>query len=204
MHKYYFKIKKNDTELEFSTDSLEDFDKKVLLWVENICQAKKNEIVTPDDNIQKPKRMDFIEIRDLVKINEINKVENEKEQETDKKIDFEQILEKSINNPKIDLEVKHEESELEKLIKTKNIKNSQDNLIITAFYMLHFKNILRFSIKQVNRRLVPINEEPVTHKIIQEAINNKFIELVPDFTGLGDTTEYSLTQRGEEYYYNEL
>lgn len=199
MHKYYFKIKKNDTELEFSTDNLEDFDKKVLQWVENICQAEKNEIYS-DDNIQKPKRMDFIEVRDLVKINEINK---EEKQENDKKIDFEEILEKSINNPKIDLDVKKEETDFEKLIKSKNAKNSQDHLIVTAFYMLHIENILRFSIKQLNRRLVPINKEPVTHKTIQEAISNKFIELVPDFTGLGDTTEYSLTQKGEEYY-NEL
>lgn len=194
MHKYYFKIKKNDTELEFSTDNLEDFDKKVLEWAESICQPKENK-----DTSEIPQRMDFIEIRDLVKINEINKDEEETE------VNFEEVLEESIKNPKIDLDIiQKEESELERIIKSKSPKNAQDYLIITGFYLLHIENMTRFSIKQINSRLIPLNKEPITHKIILEAINSGCIELIPDLTGLGDTTEYSLTQRGEEYYYNEL
>lgn len=204
MHKYYFKIKKNDTELEFSTDNLEDFDKKVLEWVENICQSQKTEDNTHISTEQQAKRMDFIEIRDLVKINEINKSDEKKEEEN-KEINFEDILEESINNPKIDIDrIQKEESKLERLINSKNPKNSQDCLLIVGFYMLHFENLIRFSIKQINRKLVPLNKEPITHKVLQEAIDNGFIELIPDFTGLADTTEYSLTQRGEEYYSNEL
>lgn len=207
MHKYYFKLKKNNTELEFSTDNLEDFDKKVLQWVESTCQPKKTDdnISSPSDN-PKRKRMDFIEIRDLVKINEINKSNIEEQSENEKtEVNFEDVLEESINNPKIDLDViQKQENELEQLINSKKPKNSQDYLIIVSFYMLHVENIIRFSIKQINRKLVPLNKEPITHKTIQEAIDNGFVELIPDFTGIGDITEYSLTQRGEEYYYNEL
>lgn len=200
MHKYYFKIKKNNTELEFSTDNLEDFDTKVLQWVDNICQPQKVED-SPEKTL---KRMDFIEIRDLVKINQINKPEETTEEET-KEVKFEEILEESIKHPKINLDaIQREENEFERLLNSKNPKNSLDYLIITSFYMFHIENIVRFSIKQVNRRLVPLNKEPITHKVLQEAIDNGFIELIMDFTGMGDTTEYSLTQRGEEYYYNEL
>ena len=49
---------------------------------------------------------------------------------------------------------------------------------------------------------MPIERGPVTHADIQNAIEKGFLTVVPDFTGFADVTEYSLTQAGEEYYYN--
>ncbi len=198
MHKYYFKIRKNNTEIEFSTDNLEDFDKKVIEWVDGICSEKQ-----PENANSEPKRMDFIEIRDLVKINKIAKAKEEPKEIPD--VDFEQILEETIINPRIDLDKPNtDENELNNLFIEKQPKHDVDYLVITAFYMLHYENIMRFSIKQVNSRIVPLNHAPVTHNTIQESINHGLIEIVPDLTGLGDITEYALTQRGEEYYHNEL
>ena len=148
--------------------------------------------------------MDFIEIRDLVKINKLIKPEEEETQNIPD-VDFEQILEETIINPKVDLEsTQSNENALDTLFVGKKPKHDIDYLVITAFYMLHFEHIIRFTIKQINSRIVPLNHPPVTHNTIQESVNHGLIEIVPDLTGLGEITEYSLTQRGEEYYHNEL
>lgn len=199
LHKYYFKIQKGETALEFATDDLCDFDTKVSEWVDNIC----SEIPVEGSTTNETQRRDFIELKELVKINEITKPQEEPENQ--KEINFEEVLEESIKNPKLDLD-KHiaEQTEFERMLDDKAPKNQIDILVVTCFHMIHFENMLRFSIKQMNSRLVPIKKEPITHKIVQEAIEHGLIELVPDLTGLGDVNEYTLTQRGEEYYFNEL
>ncbi len=218
MHKYYFRIVKGDSQLEFATDDLNDFDTKVHEWVEKICPKQIVEDHPPETSEDKtieasttkapefnaPQRMDFIEIRDLIKIKEITQENKEPEPE-----DFEQILEEAIENPKINLEDNannnlEEESGLAKSLFEKEPKSQIDILILTAFYMATAEKILHYSIKQLNSRLVPLGKEPITHKIIQDALDLGLIETIPDLTGLGDTTEYSLTQRGEDYCNNEL
>lgn len=195
MHNYYFKIRKNDTEIEFSTNNLEDFDKKVLAWTEKIC-SEQSDI----DNPNKKKRMDFIEIRNLVKINDIGSAPEKPVVK-----EFEEVLETAVMNPKLELDKKlAAQNELFELIAGKNINTQFDYLIMAAFYMLHFENLQRFTIKQINSRLVPLKIEPITHKVIQGAVLEEYIEIVPDLTGLGDVMEYALTQKGEEYYYNAI
>ena len=205
MHKYYFKIRKNDTELEFSTDDLMDFDTKVSEWVEEICSTcdeVSNEILDKDEKIlpkNSLKRKGFIDLKKLVKVRSIAPQENIEPPK------FEEVLEDSITKPKLDLDsVTKNENELYNLIEEKKPDSSLKLLIMTAFYMLHLENMERFTIKQLNSRLVPLNQSPITHSDIDEAIMEDLIEIIPDLTGLGDVTEYNLTQKGEEYYYNEL
>ncbi|MDD3238036.1 MAG: hypothetical protein PHV37_08080 [Candidatus Gastranaerophilales bacterium] len=202
MHNYYFKIKKNDTELEFSTDSLADFDETVLNWVENICKPSKN--VSDENSEDAPKRMGFIDIKKLVTLKQIAK-NIEQETETVSPPDFEAVLQESIEKPKIDLDnIAQEENELQNMINEKKPDSPLKVLILTVFFMIHLENFERFTIKQVNSRLVPIGEAPIAHSAFEDAINSDFISIVPDLTGLGDVTEYTLTQKGEEFFYNEL
>lgn len=195
MYKYHFKIKKNETELEFSTDDIEEFDKKVLNWVNGICQPK-----TIEDNGSALQRMDFIDIKNLVKLNEMAPESTSKDE-----VRFDDILENSINNSNMETQnIDVSRSELYNLFESKNFKNSQDDLIVTAFYMMHHENIMQFSLKQINSRLIPLKKEPATHKTVEDAVNAGFLEVVPDLTGMGTITEYTLTQSGEDYYYNNL
>ncbi len=198
MHNYYFKIRKKDTEFEFSTDNLEDFDKKVYDWVKTFCtpSSPKKE----PENTSVAERMDFIDIRNLVKINDFTgEIKQEPQNE-----DFEAVLEKASESPKLNLDRElARQSELFKFITDKNIQTQLDFLIMTAFYMMHFEGITRFTIKQINSRLVPLNIAPITHGTIHQAVLDGYVEIVPDLTGLGDVMEYSLSQKGEDYYYGQ-
>lgn len=192
MYKYHFKIRKNETELEFSTDDVDEFDKRVLNWVHGICISDKR----IEGSETSTKRMDFIDINNLVKVNEIsdeadnNQIEN-----------FEQILEESINNPKVDLEPSiYKDNDLYKLFNVKNPKDIKDYLIITAHYMMHNENLIHFTLKQINSRIVPIKKEAITHSIIDEVLQLNLLEIVPDLTGQSETTEYTINQTGEDYY----
>lgn len=197
MHNYYFKIKKNDTELEFSTDDLTAFDAKVLDWVNEICTPEKGSL---ENNL--PKRKDFIEIKKLVTLNSYTAVQHQEDKKDDE--DFDKILNNTVENPKLELEkVFPYENELLKIVNEKG-KDLLTILVIVAGYMTINENILRFSIKQINSRLVPYSKQPVSHAIIQEALDKKYIEIVPDLTGFGDVTEYSLTQEGEDFYHHEI
>lgn len=199
MHNYYFKLRKNDTEFEFSTDNLEEFDKKVYDWVQSFCNS--DSIKEKSQNTPEAKRMDFIDIRNLVRINDITGDNKPKVEEDD----FETILENASSNPKLNLDKDlSTKNELFKLITDKNFQTQLDYLIMTAFYMLHFENITRFTIKQINARLVPINIEPINHSTIHQAVLDGYVEIVPDLTGLGDFMEYTLSTKGEDYYYGQV
>ncbi len=193
MHKYYFKIKKNDTELEFATDNLDDFDTKVSEWVGVICPPLENGSINSSKQ-----RMDFIEIKDLININKLTGKTGEEAE-----VAFDDILEESMVNPKIDLDNREfEETPLIQLFNERSPSSHLDVLILVCFYMIHFENINRISIKQINSYIVPIAKEPITHLTVQNAIDRGLLELIPDLTGYADVTEYALTQAGEEYYFN--
>jgi len=198
LHSYYFKIRKKDTEFEFSTDNLDDFDRKVYDWVSSFCNAPAQKI--EPEATSGSKRMDFIDIRNLVKINDIN---GEKKQQA-QNVDFDAILENASVNPKLNLDKElAQQSELFKFIADKNIQTQLDSLIMTAFYMMHFESITRFTIKQINSRIVPLNIDPITHSAIHQAVLDGYVEIVPDLTGLGDVMEYTLSPKGEDYYYGQ-
>lgn len=196
MYKYYFKIKKNDTELEFSTNELEDFDKKVSTWVNNICAPISiSENFYPNDE-NNSERMDFIDIKKLVKLNDV--AENN---EGEKPPEFSELLESSIKNPKIDLpENNIYDKELSRLLELKNPTDLIDYIVICAYYMLNHEKIINFTLKQLNSRLIPLGQTAVNHKMIDNVIKRGYVKIIPDLTGHSTVTEYTLVKQGEEYY----
>lgn len=44
----------------------------------------------------------------------------------------------------------------------------------------------------------------IDHVTLQEAINQNFIELIPDLTGVSEVGEYRLTPKGEDFFANKI
>ncbi len=211
MHEYYFKIKKGDIEFECSTTDKLTFEQKLSDWINGLVQGKElpapetKEEVNNNNTEEKPQRSGFIDVKSLASINEIQtpnfNIGDENNQTNTEQINFEDALNDSIQNPKTEVvEKKDITSEFEEFTKSYNPETQIDYLIITALYILNVENQERFTIKQLNSKLVPLNGKPVDHALIEEAINQDLLKIVPDLTGTSEYTEYTLTEHGEGYF----
>lgn len=118
-------------------------------------------------------------------------------------IDFDSVLEKTIENPTFEPN-KNQDPIFLNLISSKNTTDKFHYLIITAYYLSEFEKLERFSIKQINTKLMQNLSEVIDHITLQAAINQNFIELVPDLTGVSEAGEYRLTRLGEEFFANKI
>lgn len=221
MHEYYFKIKKGDIEFEFSTTDKFTFEQQLSDWIngvvrgdyiappeeqepDKITQQEQTPAESTPSTEQKPERSGFINVKNLTSINEITTPvfnSNQEEHNMPAGADFEKTLEESMQNPKTEVKEKAAlQSEFADYLQSYNPQGSLDNLIITAKYILNVENQERFTIKQINAKLVPACGTPVDHAVIENAMSQNLIRLVPDLTGMCDFTEYTLTDEGEHYF----
>lgn len=219
MHEYYFKIKKGDIEFECSTSDKQTFEEQLSDWINGVVRGDyiappeqqtenitENKAEPKDISKDKPQRSGFIDVKNLVSVNNMtvekaNTISLFEEKQDIPVQNFEQALEESINNPKTEVVEKTDNiSDFSAYLYSYNPQSPLDFLIITAMYILNTENKELFSIKQINAKLVPLNNEPITHAIIEEAINQNLIKVVPDLTGTSEFTEYTLTQDGEGYF----
>ncbi len=210
MHKYYFKIKKGDTEFEFSTSDQAVFDEQLSYWSEKMttlsefseADASEFNPVAQEIETENPApRKDFIDIEDRVSINEIQNpiTKNIKTFEPEKV--FDNILSDSMKSPKTNvIEQTEVISPFKTFLSVFNPQEPLDYLILAAKYLSDNENVLNFSLKQVNSKIVPITKKPIGHKVIDEALKDRLIMVVPDYTNIGEVTEYTLTQAGEGYF----
>lgn len=208
MHEYYFKIRKGDIEFEFSTTDKYTFEEKLSDWINGIVKGSyvsAGSQVSPEniESEESPQRSGFIDVKNLASINDITtpsfNISNK--EKIVEEVNFERALEESIQNPKTKVvEKKDESSDFSAYFKSYNTQNSIDNLIVTALYILNKENKERFTIKQLNAKLVPLTGKPVDHAIIDDAIKQNLVKVVPDLTGTSEFTEYTLTQDGEGYF----
>lgn len=117
--------------------------------------------------------------------------------------DFESILENSIENSNYEPK-KTKDGKFLQLISVKDTKDKFHYFIITAYYLLEYEKLERFSLKQINAKLMQNLSTVVDHTVLQEAINSGLVELVPDLTGISTISEYRLTEKGENFYLNEI
>lgn len=117
--------------------------------------------------------------------------------------DFESILEKTIENPVFEPDKTKDQIFLN-LINSKNTKDKFHYLVITAYYLSEFEKMERFSLKQINAKLMQNMSEVIDHTMLQDAINQNLLEIVPDLTGVSEVGEYRLTQLGEEFFANRI
>ena len=137
----------------------------------------------------------------------INSIQNEtvggEIGESNEKADFEAVLEQTIENPTFEPEKTKDQIFLN-LLRSKNTTDKFHYLIITSYYLSEFEKMERFSLKQINAKLMQNLSEVIDHAMLQEAINQNLIELIPDLTGISGVGEYKLTQLGEEFFANKI
>ena len=218
MHEYYFKIRKGDIEFECSTTDKTTFEEQLSDWINGVVKGRPvaapsvsaDETETTQDNVQ---RSGFIDVKNLTSINEIQTPDftttlasgfdlgTQEEEKPAADINFEDALNESIQNPKTEVVEKVDTlSEFEQHLQAYTPQNQTDYLIITALFILNVENQERFSIKQLNAKLVPLTGKPIDHALIQESIEQGYIRIVPDLTGTSEFTEYTLTEQGEGYF----
>lgn len=158
----------------------------------------------PTESVAEENSQVFDKASDLLKtINAIQKPAEIQPQEPEKTVDFDKVLEAKIENPTFE-PVQAKDENFLKVVESKNTSDRFHYLMITAYYLLEFEKKQRFSLKQINAKLMYNLSRVVDHSILSEAINQGFIEPVPDFTGTSEATEYKLTESGEDFYLHRI
>jgi len=121
---------------------------------------------------------------------------------------FDSILENSLNNPKTELTFKpnpsiKKDNAFLNYISARKIERKMDYLLLTAYYFTQYEQKPRFTLKQLNAKLMQNIAVIIDHSVLQEAINRDYIECLPDLTGLVGTSEYRLTAYGEKVLLDE-
>lgn len=116
---------------------------------------------------------------------------------------FDDILENSMNNPQTELSFKtspsiKKDNAFLNYMNSRKIERKIDYLLLTAYYFTQYEQIPRFTLKQLNAKLMQNLAVIIDHAVLQEAINRDYIECLPDLTGLVGASEYRLTAYGEK------
>lgn len=133
------------------------------------------------------------------------KVENENEKgvTTESTGIFDSILENSLKGNKTELSFKQspsikKDNAFINFMGDQKIEKKTDYLLLTAYYFSQFEQKPRFTLKQLNSKLMQNLAVIIDHSVLQEAINRDYIECLPDLTGLVGASEYRLTAYGEK------
>lgn len=121
---------------------------------------------------------------------------------------FDNILEHSMNNPQTELTFKtspsiKKDNAFLNYIGARKIEKKIDYLLLTAYYFTQYEQKPRFTLKQLNAKLMQNIAVIIDHAVLQEAINRDYIECLPDLTGLIGASEYRLTAYGEKVLLDE-
>ena len=116
---------------------------------------------------------------------------------------FENILDNSINKPQTELTFKpsptiKKDNAFLNYMSNRTINRKVDYLLLTAYYFTQYEQKPRFTLKQLNAKLMQNLAVILDHGVIQEGINRDYIECLPDLTGVVGASEYRLTAYGEK------
>ena len=116
---------------------------------------------------------------------------------------FDNILEKSMQAPQTELSFRpnptiKKDNAFINFISAKPVEKKIDYLLMTAYYFTQYEQKPRFTLKQLNAKLMQNIAVIIDHSVLQEAINRDYIECLPDLTGLVGASEYRLTAYGEK------
>jgi hypothetical protein len=101
----------------------------------------------------------------------------------------------------------HENTSTDKfaqLLSLQNIHSKLDCLIACAFHLVERENFERFTLKQINTLSKALMEEAIEHDTVKEALEKRYIKIVPDYTGIATTMEYTLTEQGVRYFNDQI
>jgi len=163
------------------------------------------QIETPNEEVAEPTAEIVTESKDEVfdkastLLKTINSIQNPEEEPVAEPVAFEQVLEKSIENPTFEPNPARDQRFLD-IVNSKNTTDKFHYLIITAYYLSEIENLNSFSLKQLNAKLMQNLSTLIDHTILQDALTQQFMDIVPDLTGMSDVCEYRLTDKGEEFF----
>ena len=120
---------------------------------------------------------------------------------SNKSVDFDKILEMSMNTAPTETEVKKDDRFL-KILNVKNVSSKLEYLIVTAYYLSEFEKLDKFTLKLINAKLMQNIKEAVDHNVLQEAIDKGLVEVLPSLPDIANSVEYRLTNAGEEAFLN--
>lgn len=86
------------------------------------------------------------------------------------------------------------------LLSLSNIHSKCDCLVACAYHLVERENFERFTLKQINTLSKALLEEAIDHETLKEALEKRLIKIVPDYTGIATTMEYTLTEQGAKYF----
>ncbi|MBR6126255.1 hypothetical protein IKQ21_01070 [bacterium] len=187
-------------------------------------QIKEEHKITQKKIDEQLKRMPKPEPVEETPVKDIpSKEDFEKHQETEKNLDvfyapsgnqtppiqksepanFENILDNSMNNPQTELSFKpnptiKKDNAFLNYMSGKKVEKRIDYLLLTAYYFTQYEQKPRFTLKQLNAKLMQNMAIILDHAVIQEGINRDYIECLPDLTGVVGASEYRLTAYGEK------
>ena len=156
--------------------------------------AKEEETDKALDTIYAPAQEETAEPEKRPTIN----TENEKIQGV-----FDTILDKSMQTPQEELSFKpnpsiKKDNAFLNFISGRKLTKKIDYLLMTAYYFTQYEQKPRFTLKQINAKLMQNIAIIIDHSVIQEAINRDYLECLPDLTGVVGASEYRLTAYGEK------
>lgn len=116
---------------------------------------------------------------------------------------FDTILDKSMQAPQSELSFKpnpsiKKDNAFLNYISGRKVDRKIDYLLMTAYYFTQYEQKPRFTLKQLNAKLMQNIAIILDHSVVQEAINRDYIECLPDLTGVVGASEYRLTAYGEK------
>ena len=116
---------------------------------------------------------------------------------------FDTILDRSMQTPQTELSFKpnpsiKKDNAFLNYISGRKIERKIDYLLMTAYYFTQYEQKPRFTLKQLNAKLMQNVAIILDHSVVQEAINREYLECLPDLTGVVGASEYRLTAYGEK------
>jgi len=161
---------------------------------------------TEEPTIQQIKLLDVISSEDDEEDEEITKILEEKIKKSLLRPENQVISVEETQQEVIYSEFDEENEEviqdfetLEELISLKKPESKLDYLLLTAYYLQTKEHLFKYSLKQLNSKSMPFLGSLIDHSVIHNAVAHDFIEVVPDYNGTAEVTEYRLTPVGENY-----
>lgn len=156
------------------------------------------EAIEPIEVIEAPVKLKEPIIESSISASAFGDILNKKITEEPKAENEEKVVEA------VEQKAKPQIQSLKSLIQTKNPQKPIDYLLLAAHYLNEVEGLKRYSLKQINTKVLTVSSTPIDHGAIQEAVVREYIEIVPDVTGMADVTEYAITDKGEFYIFNEM
>ena len=101
-----------------------------------------------------------------------------------------------LGQPSLNNNLNHIEA-LSDLCEQTRPETAEGFLLTSGYYLAFFEAEERFSLKRLNSMLVKNGYRPINHSVLESALHQGFITMLPDATGNAEASEYAMTDAGQ-------